>query len=169
LQLRLLDFASVWEANASMKAGDIGRVMYMWRRWSVMAQGFKKLSNYAVQLPRTIVLINEVFPPGLSMVVRHSLLVAPSDQQNHFQPKNCTLRQRTIGWSTSSTTPDGEPRLIDWKMFTQLTYHLYIILAYKVFPRLTINHQFCYWYFTASKFDPGTECWIGIKDCHTIT
>ncbi|PLW42680.1 hypothetical protein PCASD_08481 [Puccinia coronata f. sp. avenae] len=31
LQLRLLDFASIVEANAAMKAGDIGRVMYMWK------------------------------------------------------------------------------------------------------------------------------------------
>ncbi|EFP85762.2 uncharacterized protein PGTG_11091 [Puccinia graminis f. sp. tritici CRL 75-36-700-3] len=91
LQLRLLDFASVCEANAAMKLGDIGRVMFMWKRWAVMAQGIKKLSNYAVHLPRMVVLINEILPPGLSKVVRHALLVAPSNRQKHFVAKDLYL------------------------------------------------------------------------------
>jgi hypothetical protein len=94
LQLRLLDFASIVEANAAMKAGDIGRVMYMWKRWSVMAQGIKKLSNYAVHLPRMVVMINEVFPSGMSHVVRHSLLVAPTGRQKHFSPKDLFLEKQ---------------------------------------------------------------------------
>ncbi|KAA1127474.1 hypothetical protein PGTUg99_037102 [Puccinia graminis f. sp. tritici] len=94
LQLRLFDFASVCEANTAMKAGDIGRVMFMWKRWAVMAQGIKKLSNYAVHLPRMIVLMNEILPPGLSKVVRHSLLVAPSARQKHFVAKDLYLEMQ---------------------------------------------------------------------------
>jgi hypothetical protein len=36
--LCLQDFSSIVECNFGMEAGDIGRVLNIWRRWSVMAQ-----------------------------------------------------------------------------------------------------------------------------------
>jgi hypothetical protein len=58
LLLRLSDFASAVEGNRAMKSGDIGRIMNMWRKWSFIAIGVKKLCQYSIQLPRMIILIN---------------------------------------------------------------------------------------------------------------
>ncbi|KAI7942010.1 hypothetical protein MJO28_012037 [Puccinia striiformis f. sp. tritici] len=38
LMLRLSNFATIVEGNTAMKCGDIGRLMNVWKRWSVMAQ-----------------------------------------------------------------------------------------------------------------------------------
>lgn len=88
LLLRLSDFATIIEGNRAMKAGDIGRLMNMWKRWSVIANGVPNLRQYAVQLPRMIV------PPGLSKVILHSLLIAPSGRHNHFSPKDYFLKHQ---------------------------------------------------------------------------
>ncbi|KAA1119008.1 hypothetical protein PGT21_012632 [Puccinia graminis f. sp. tritici] len=89
--LRTIDFASVVEANRSMKSGDIGRVMYMWKRWSVMSQSMKKLKNYSIQLPRMILLLEKILPSALSKVILHSLLIAPSGRRKHFVAKDFYL------------------------------------------------------------------------------
>ncbi|KAA1126493.1 hypothetical protein PGTUg99_021912 [Puccinia graminis f. sp. tritici] len=94
LLLRLSDFATVVEGNSAMKSGDIGRLMNVWKRWSVIAQGIKKLTQYSIQLPRMIILLNEILPPGLGKVIKHSMFVAPSGKQKHFVAKDHYLENQ---------------------------------------------------------------------------
>ncbi|KAA1123855.1 hypothetical protein PGTUg99_026570 [Puccinia graminis f. sp. tritici] len=94
LILRLSDFATVVEGNAAMKAGDVGRLMNIWKRWAVISQGIKKLTQYSVQLPRMIILLNEVLPRGLAHIILHSVLIAPSGRQKHFVAKDQHLEQQ---------------------------------------------------------------------------
>jgi hypothetical protein len=56
LLLQLRDFATVIEANQAMKAGDIGRLLNIWRMWLMMAQGIKGLDKYAIHLPQMLFL-----------------------------------------------------------------------------------------------------------------
>ncbi|KNF05273.1 hypothetical protein PSTG_01487 [Puccinia striiformis f. sp. tritici PST-78] len=91
LLLRLHDFATVLEADRSMKAGDIGRLLNVWRMWSVMAQGIRGLDKYAIHLPRMLILLTEVLPPGLQKVLQHSMLVTPSGRDGHFVGKDFFL------------------------------------------------------------------------------
>ncbi|KAA1113943.1 hypothetical protein PGTUg99_020757 [Puccinia graminis f. sp. tritici] len=91
LMTRLRDFATVIEANRAMKAGDIGRLLNIWRRWSVMAQGITGLTHYAIHLPRMILLITKVLPPALCHAIQHSLLVTPSGRPGHFVAKDFLL------------------------------------------------------------------------------
>jgi hypothetical protein len=88
---RLRDFATIVEADQSMKAGDIGQLLNIWRRWSVMAQGITGLTHYAIHLPRMIILITKVLPPALRHAIQHSLLITPSGQPNHFVAKDFFL------------------------------------------------------------------------------
>ncbi|KAI7934515.1 hypothetical protein MJO28_016942 [Puccinia striiformis f. sp. tritici] len=89
--LRLHDFATVIEADRAMKAGDIGRLLNMWRMWSVMAQGIKGLNKYAIHLPRMLILLTDVLPPGLQKVLQHSMLITPSGRAGHFVGKDFFL------------------------------------------------------------------------------
>lgn len=91
LLLRLRDFATVVECNRSMRAGDIGRLMNVWRRWSIMAQGIKGLNKYAIHLPRMVLLLTRVLPPGLRLVLCHSLLISPKGRPGHFVAKDFYL------------------------------------------------------------------------------
>ncbi|OAV95520.1 hypothetical protein PTTG_08518 [Puccinia triticina 1-1 BBBD Race 1] len=91
LLLRLHHFATVIEADRAMKSGDIGRLLNIWRMWSVMAQGIKGLNKYAIHLPRMLVLLTEVLSPGLQKVLQHSMLVTPSGWPDHFVGKDFFL------------------------------------------------------------------------------
>ncbi|KAI7962873.1 hypothetical protein MJO28_000967 [Puccinia striiformis f. sp. tritici] len=91
LLLRLHDFATVIEADRAMKAGDIGRLLNMWRMWSVMAQGIKGLNKYAIHLPQMLILLTDVLPPGLQKVLQHSMLITPSGRAGHFVGKDFFL------------------------------------------------------------------------------
>lgn len=92
--LRLRDFSSIVECNCSMKAGDIGRLLNVWKRWSVMAQGIQGLKNYAINLPRMYLLLTRVLPPGLQLVLKHSLLITPTGRENHFVAKDFYLENK---------------------------------------------------------------------------
>ncbi|PLW41572.1 hypothetical protein PCANC_17426 [Puccinia coronata f. sp. avenae] len=94
LILRLSDFATIVEGNLAMKCGDIGRVMNIWKRWAIIAQGIKKLTQYSIQLPRMIILLNYALPDGLSQVIKHSLLVAPNAGRKHYLPKDQYLEMK---------------------------------------------------------------------------
>ncbi|OAV96426.1 hypothetical protein PTTG_26389 [Puccinia triticina 1-1 BBBD Race 1] len=94
LMTRLRDFATIIEANRSMKAGDIGRLLNIWRRWSVMAQGINGLTHYSIHLPRMILLITKVLPPALGHAIQHSLLVTPSGRPGHFVAKDFYLETK---------------------------------------------------------------------------
>jgi len=82
--LQLQYFATVVEANRAMKAGDHGRLMFMWKRWAIMAQGLGKLSHYSKHLPRLIVLLEHVLPDSLSRLVLNTLLISPAGKTGHF-------------------------------------------------------------------------------------
>ena len=47
LLVQLHDFSSVVEAKRSMKAGDIGRLLIVWKKWCIMSQSMKKITNYS--------------------------------------------------------------------------------------------------------------------------
>ncbi|KAA1066964.1 hypothetical protein PGTUg99_020180 [Puccinia graminis f. sp. tritici] len=74
-----------------MKAGDIGRLMNVWKMWAVMSQGLKGLNNYSSYLPRMILLLTEYLPTPLAKLFRHSLLFSPSGRDNHFLSKDAYL------------------------------------------------------------------------------
>lgn len=92
-RLRLRDLATVVEADNAQRAGDIGRLLLMWKRWSVMAQGTTGLSHYSKHLPRLVVLLTETLPSGLSHVIKHSMLLPTGNRDGHFVPKDFYLEQ----------------------------------------------------------------------------
>lgn len=85
MQLRLRDFASVIEGDHAMRAGDIGRVMNMWKRWSIMVQGSTGLSHYAIHLPRFILILKKYLPFKLAKAIKHS----PSFLLGKGRPLGC--------------------------------------------------------------------------------
>ncbi|KAH9469724.1 hypothetical protein Pst134EA_007004 [Puccinia striiformis f. sp. tritici] len=89
--LRLHEFSTVVEANRAMKAGDIGRLMIVWKMWSVMCQGLKGLHNYSSYLPHMVLLLTELLPPSLAKLFKHSLLFSPTGRENHFVAKDFYL------------------------------------------------------------------------------
>jgi hypothetical protein len=91
LLLRLCDFATIIEADCSMKAGDIGRLLNIWHRWFVMAQEIKGLNHYSIHLPCTIVFITKALSPGMQHVIQHSILMSPSGCANHFLGRDLFL------------------------------------------------------------------------------
>lgn len=84
LRLRLRDFATVVEAQAATRAGDIGRLMAMWKRWAVMAQGLPGLSHYGRHIPRLVLLLEQDLPAKLAHVIKHSLLIPSNERENHW-------------------------------------------------------------------------------------
>lgn len=91
MQLRYL--ASVIEAKEAQRAGDIGRLLLVWKRWSVMAQGKAGLTHYSKHLPRLVVLLEDTLPEDLAHVIKHSMLLPTGDCEGHFVPKDFYLEQ----------------------------------------------------------------------------
>lgn len=89
--LRLQDFATVIEASRAMSAGDVGRMIRMWKRWSVMANGMNRLKHYSNYLPRLIVLLDKTLPNEVADVIKYNLLVCPSGRAGHFVAKDFFL------------------------------------------------------------------------------
>jgi hypothetical protein len=89
--LRMHDFSTVVEAKRSMKAGDVGRLMLIWKKWSLMAQALKGITNYSTYLPRMVLMLTVVLPPALSKYMRHNLLMSPSGRPEHFVAKDYWL------------------------------------------------------------------------------
>lgn len=92
LCLRLHDFTSIIEGEDAMRVWDIGRVILMWKRWSLMAQGMKGLSHYALHLPRLVLLLEKGLPPELSNLIKQSLLIPASGRPGHFVAKDFFLK-----------------------------------------------------------------------------
>ncbi|KNE98488.1 hypothetical protein PSTG_08228 [Puccinia striiformis f. sp. tritici PST-78] len=88
LLVRMQEFSTVVEANNAMKAGDIGRLINIWKMWSVMSQSLKGLTHYASYLPRLVLLLTEILPASLSKLLRHNMLFSPSGRPNHFVAKD---------------------------------------------------------------------------------
>jgi hypothetical protein len=91
LLVRLRDFSTVVEANRSMRAGDIGRLLNVWKQWSIMSQSLSGLTHYSAYLPRLVLLLTEIFPTSMSKFISHNLLVSPSGRANHFVAKDFFL------------------------------------------------------------------------------
>lgn len=91
LLLRACDFASVIEAKRAMSAGDVGRLMSMWKFWSVMIQGIKGLTHYSKILPQVVAMLTKTLPEPITHVLKHNLLIAPSGRPNHFVAKDFFL------------------------------------------------------------------------------
>lgn len=83
LQLRLRDFATIVEAESATRAGDIGRLINMWKRWVFVAHGVKGLSHYALHIPRMILLLEEDLPVALAVAIKHTLLIPSSGRTDH--------------------------------------------------------------------------------------
>ncbi|PLW53015.1 hypothetical protein PCANC_10754 [Puccinia coronata f. sp. avenae] len=88
LLTRLQEFSTVIEANNATKAGDVGRLMNVWKIWCVMSQGLKGLTHYSAYLPRMVILLNELLPTDLSKLLQHNFLISPSGRPGHFMPKD---------------------------------------------------------------------------------
>lgn len=91
LRLRLRDFASIVEGDQAMRAGDIGRVLLMWKRWAVMAQGLKGLSHYAIHLPKFILILEKYLPAKIAKAIKHSLLIPTGGRNGHWVAKDFYL------------------------------------------------------------------------------
>ncbi|KAA1072343.1 hypothetical protein PGT21_032924 [Puccinia graminis f. sp. tritici] len=89
--VQLHDFSTVVKAKRAMKAGDIGRLLLVWKKWSLMSQALKGLTNYSSYLPRMVLLLTVVLPPGLSKYLKHNLLISPSGRTGHFVAKDYWL------------------------------------------------------------------------------
>jgi hypothetical protein len=82
--LRIRDFATIVEASQAMRAGDPGRLMYMWEQWAVMSQALPKLPHYSKHLPRLILMLKHDLPRSVGMLVESTLLVCPTGRKNRF-------------------------------------------------------------------------------------
>ena len=87
----LHDFSSVVEAKRSMKAGDVGRLILVWKKWSLMSQALKGITNYSSYLPRMVLLLTVILPPPMRKYFRHNLLISPSGRKDHFVAKDFWL------------------------------------------------------------------------------
>ena len=86
--LLVRNFSTVVKAKQSMKAGDIGRLMLIWKRWCFMCQAIKGITNYSTYLPRMVLLLTKIMPPSMQKYLRHNLLICPSGCKNHFVAKD---------------------------------------------------------------------------------
>ncbi|KAA1093617.1 hypothetical protein PGTUg99_008854 [Puccinia graminis f. sp. tritici] len=91
LLVRMQDFSTVVEANRAMKGGDVGRLINIWKMWSVMTQSLPGLTHYSAYLPRLILFITQILPPDMGKLIRNTLLVSPSGRPNHFVAKDFFL------------------------------------------------------------------------------
>jgi hypothetical protein len=86
--LQLHDFSKVVECKRAMKSGDIGRVMLVWKKWSIMVQSIPGITNYSSYLPWTVLLLTVILPSDMATYLRHNLLMSPTGQMGHFLPKD---------------------------------------------------------------------------------
>ncbi|POW21434.1 hypothetical protein PSHT_02480 [Puccinia striiformis] len=91
LLIHMQDFSTVVEANRAMKAGDVGRLINIWKMWVFMTQSLPGLTHYSAYLPRLVLFITEILPPSLAKLIRHTLLVSPSGRPGHFVAKDFFL------------------------------------------------------------------------------
>lgn len=97
LMLRLRDLATYEEADQATKRGDIGRLILMFKRWSVMAHGAPGLLHYARHIPRLVLLLEHYLPLGLAYVIKHSMMVSARGMRGRFEAKDLVLEHK-IFW-----------------------------------------------------------------------
>jgi hypothetical protein len=74
-----------------MKAGDVGRLMLVWKKWSLMSQSLVGLTNYSSYLPRMVILLTVILPAALRKYLQHNLLFSPTGRKDHFVAKDFWL------------------------------------------------------------------------------
>jgi hypothetical protein len=84
----LHDFSTVVEAKRSMRDGDVGRLMIIWSKWSLMTQALPGITNYSTYLPRAVLLLTVILPPDMRKYLRHNLLITPTGCDDHFLSKD---------------------------------------------------------------------------------
>jgi hypothetical protein len=78
--------STIVEGNNSMKAGDIGRLMNVWKMWAVMSQSIDSLKHYSV--PRLIFLLTKALSPLQSNLMCHNILMLTSGRSDHYMAKD---------------------------------------------------------------------------------
>ncbi|KNZ55155.1 hypothetical protein VP01_2752g3 [Puccinia sorghi] len=51
--------------------------MSIWKFWLLMSQSLPQLVNYKSYLPTLVWLLNHIFPPSLSRLICHGILISP--------------------------------------------------------------------------------------------
>jgi hypothetical protein len=74
-----------------MKAGDVGRLIIVWKKWWLMSQSLSGMTNYSSYLPRMVLLLTVLLPHDLQKFLQHNLLFSPSGRKNHFVAKDYHL------------------------------------------------------------------------------
>ncbi|KNF03213.1 hypothetical protein PSTG_03478 [Puccinia striiformis f. sp. tritici PST-78] len=110
--VQLHDFSSVVEAKRLMKAGDVGRLMHVWKKWSLMTQGLTGLTNYSSYLPRLVLLLTVILPPAMRTYLSHNLLFSPSGREDHFVAKDQWLEVKNY-WLKFLFNKHGKGTQID--------------------------------------------------------
>jgi hypothetical protein len=82
------DFSTAVEAKRAMKAGDVGQLMLIWKKWCLMCQALPGITNYSSYLPRNVLLLTVILLPSLRKFLRHNLLISPSGCKDHFLAKD---------------------------------------------------------------------------------
>jgi hypothetical protein len=140
--LRLQEFSTVVEANQAMKDGDVGRLLNVWRLWSIMSQSLKGLKNYSSYLPRMVLLLTQFLPPSLSKLFRHSLLISPSGREGHFVAKDFYLEINNY-WLKFFYNRSGIGTRVDrLKNLFSLNIPLVCLLNGFIHHRLVQNHRY---------------------------
>ncbi|KAG0145998.1 hypothetical protein CROQUDRAFT_19689, partial [Cronartium quercuum f. sp. fusiforme G11] len=89
LQLSLCDFATMVEADQSMRTGDIGQRMAMWMKWAILVQGIKKLLAYTIHTLVWGVVAQGLKPTLVTHV--HSIQVTDPCHDDHWITKDFYL------------------------------------------------------------------------------
>ncbi|OAV98658.1 hypothetical protein PTTG_25611 [Puccinia triticina 1-1 BBBD Race 1] len=87
----LHDFSSVVEASRAMKAGDVGRLMIVWKKWCFMTRSLSGSTNYSSYLPRMVLVLTVILPAALRKYLQHNLLFSPTGRKDHFVAKDFWL------------------------------------------------------------------------------
>ncbi|KAA1124263.1 hypothetical protein PGTUg99_020108 [Puccinia graminis f. sp. tritici] len=129
--LQLHDFSTVVEAKRSMKAGDVGRLMLIWKKWSIMTQAMKGITNYSSYLPRMVLMLTVILPPDLRTYLKHNLLISPTGREDHFVAKDYWLEIQNY-WikflfnnNGTGTQIDRLRDLFSVNIFLVSPFHLY--------------------------------------------
>jgi hypothetical protein len=74
-----------------MNAGDVGRLLLIWKKWSIMTQAMKGITNYSSYLPRMVLMLTIILPPDMRTYLKHNLLISPTGRDDHFVAKDYWL------------------------------------------------------------------------------
>ncbi|PLW31054.1 hypothetical protein PCASD_16050 [Puccinia coronata f. sp. avenae] len=110
--VRLHDFSTIIEGNNAMQAGDIGRLMNVWKMWAVMSQAIKSLKHYSAYLPSLIFLLTKALLPSQSKLLKHNILMSPSGRPDQFMAKDHFMEHQNF-WLKSFFNSGGIGTQVD--------------------------------------------------------